>query len=68
MYAIAGAILIHAAVVAMPDLSYLFVLGCAFIIGDLVNRLPGHVFPKPQASESPASHNEDHAASAGTGA
>ena len=80
MYAIAGAILIHAAVTLslaagpVPSRLFvpLFVVGCAFILGDLINRLPGYVFFKPRAERSPASDDanvsKDRAASAGTGA
>lgn len=75
MYAIAGAILIHAAVISPRDFEFLFFIGGVFIIGDLVSRLlsplPGYVFFKPRTGQSLPSRDThpsiDHATEADTG-
>ena len=75
MYAIAGAILIHAAVVAPRGSAFLFLVGVVFILGDLASRLlsplPGYVFFKPRTGQSLPSREThpsiDHATEADTG-
>ena len=57
MYAIAGAILIHAAVSlsGRGPAPVLYAAGIILIFGDVWSKLPGYVFFKPRAYESPAS-------------